>query len=73
MHGAWGAFWLACGVLNVLLATHVLPTPSAGCASYVATAMMLAAAGGRVVLPLGTYRRAANVPGRKPMLPIELE
>jgi uncharacterized protein len=39
----------------------------------VATAMMLAAAGGRVVLPLGKYGRAANVPGRRPTRPIELE
>src|SRR5436189_134799 len=46
---------------------------SAGCAWYVATAMMLAAAGGMVVLPLGKYSRAANVPGRKPTRPIELE
>src|SRR5690348_15204793 len=28
-HGTWGAFWLAYGILNILLATHVLiaPTP----------------------------------------------
>jgi succinate-acetate transporter protein len=30
MHGAWGAFWLAYGILNILLATHVLPTPTPG-------------------------------------------
>src|ERR687883_498077 len=45
---------------------------SAGFAWYVATAMMLAAAGGRVVLPLGKLSRDANVPGRKPVRPIEL-
>jgi succinate-acetate transporter protein len=142
MHGMWGAFWLAYGILNVLIAAHALtpPTPwfhnpelgfwffalaaitasgalaslaesiglfavlstlaagsgiaagafiygshgwvqvagwlfviSAGCAWYVATAMMLAAAGGMVVLPLGKYKRAANVPGGKPVRPIELE
>jgi succinate-acetate transporter protein len=28
MHGMWGAFWIAYGVLNVLLATHALPAPS---------------------------------------------
>jgi uncharacterized protein len=141
MHGAWGAFWLAYGILHVLIATHVLaaPTPwyhdpgfgfwffalalvtasgalaslaesvglfavlstlavgsgilagalifgshgwvqvagwvlvvSAGFAWYVATAVMLAAAGGRVVLPLGTYHRAANVPGGRTTHPIEL-
>jgi uncharacterized protein len=142
MHGMWGAFWLAYGILNILIATHALiaPTPwyhdpelgfwffalaaitasgavaslaeslglfavlstlaagsgiaagafiygshgwvqaagwvfvfSAGFAWYTATAMMLAAAGGRLVLPLGKYKRAANVPGGKPARPIELE
>jgi succinate-acetate transporter protein len=142
MHGMWGAFWLAYGILNILIAAHALtpPTPwfhnpelgfwffalagitasgalaslaesiglfavlstlaagsgiaagafiygshgwtqvagwlfviSAGCAWYVATAMMLAAAAGRVVLPLGKYKKASNVPGRKPVRPIELE
>jgi uncharacterized protein len=142
MHGTWGAFWLAYGVLNVLLATHALAAPkpwyhsaelgfwffalacvtasgalaaiaenlgllavlttlaagsgflaggfiygshgaveaggwilvfSAGFAWYTATAMMLAFTGGRVVLPLGKYERAANVPGARPMRPIELE
>src|SRR5918911_1834465 len=141
-HGTWGSFWLAYGILNVLLATHVLhaPTPwyhnpelgfwffalavttaiaavaavteslglvavlstlaagsgilagaliygshgwtqvagwvfvfSAGCAWYVATAMMLAAAAGRVVLPLGKFSRAANKPGGRVTRPIELE
>jgi succinate-acetate transporter protein len=142
MHGAWGSFWIAYGVLAILLATHVLkaPTPwyhdpafgfwffalavvtgsgalaglaenlglfavlatlatgsgllaggliygaegvvtaagwvlvaSAICAWYVATAMMLAYAGGRVVLPLGKYSKAANTPGGRPTRAIELE
>jgi succinate-acetate transporter protein len=142
MHGAWGSFWLAYGILNVLLATHVLTQAvpwyhdpalgfwffalaivtasgalaslaesvglfavlstlaagsgilagsfiygshtwtevagwvlvfSAGFAWYTATAMMLEAAGGMVVLPLGKYGRAANVPGSKLTRPIELE
>jgi uncharacterized protein len=142
MHGMWGAFWLAYGILNILVAAGALtaPTPwfhnpelgfwffalaaitasgavaslaeslglfavlstlaagsgiaagafiygshgwvqvagwvfvfSAGFAWYVATAMMLAAAGGMVVLPLGKLKRAANVPGAKPVRPIELE
>jgi uncharacterized protein len=46
---------------------------SAAFAWYVATAMMLAAAGGRILLPLLKYRRGANVPGRRPARPIELE
>jgi uncharacterized protein len=45
---------------------------SAGFAWYTATAMMLAAAGGRVILPLGKLKKDANVPGRKPVHPIEL-
>jgi succinate-acetate transporter protein len=142
MHGAWGSFWLAYGILNVLVAAHALtaPTPwyhnpelgfwffalaivtvsgavaslaenigffavlstlaagsgilagafiygshgwtevagwvlvfSAGFAWYTATAMMLAAAGGRVVLPLGDYTKEGNLPGRRPMRSIELE
>src|SRR3954453_5429320 len=131
MHGMWGSFWIAYGILNILLAAHVLtaPTPwyhdaafgfwffalavitgswglawlaegrglfsvlatrcvgsallaggliygshglvttpgwvlvaSAILAWYVATAMMLAFAGGRVVLPLGKYSKDANKP-----------
>ena len=27
MHGMWGSFWIAYGILNVLLATHALATP----------------------------------------------
>jgi uncharacterized protein len=142
MHGMWGAFWLAYGILNIMIAAHALkpPTPwfhnpelgfwffalaaitasgalaslaesiglfavlstlaagsgiaagafiygshgwvqvagwvfvfSAGFAWYTATAMMLAAAGKMVILPLGKFKRAANVPGGKPMRPIELE
>jgi hypothetical protein len=46
---------------------------SAGWAWYVATAMMLAAAVGRVVLPLGKLSRAANRPGGRVTRPIELE
>jgi uncharacterized protein len=142
MHGMWGAFWLAYGILNIMLAAHALkpPTPwfhnpelgfwffalaaitasgalaslaesiglfavlstlaagsgvaagafiygshgwvqvagwlfviSAGFAWYTATAMMLAAAGRMTILPLGKFKRAANVPGGKPVRPIELE
>lgn len=40
-------------------------------ATYVATALMLASAWGRVVLPLGELRREANVPGRVPIHPIQ--
>ena len=142
MHGIWGSFWFGYGILQILLATHVLPAPatwyhdasfgywffalaivtasgavaalaenvgvfatlatlaagsgilagaliygsegwatvagwvlvfSAGFAWYTATAMMLAAAAGRTVLPLGKYSTRANKPGARPMRPIELE
>ena len=131
MHGRWGAFWIAYGILNLLFATKVLiePTPkfselgfwfivlgaitlmgmfaalvegnygvtlvlgtlaagsavvavhyltghhgwmtaagylfvvSACLAFYVASAMMLASAGGRVILPLGKSEMAKNIPG----------
>jgi succinate-acetate transporter protein len=44
---------------------------SAGFAFYAASAMMLAAAYGRTVLPTGELRTEANVPGRSPDEPIE--
>jgi succinate-acetate transporter protein len=46
---------------------------SAGFAWYMVMAMTLAAAFGRTVVPLFKYERKANVPGRRPMQPIELE
>jgi succinate-acetate transporter protein len=140
MHGMWGSFWMAFGLLNLLFATGSLVEPkgafpalgfwfvplaaitwsgavaaltesvglfavlatlaagatvaapaiwtgsvgwtkvagwlfvfAAGFAWYVATAMMLASASGRTILPLGKYKADANIPGRQPMHPIELE
>jgi uncharacterized protein len=142
MHGAWGAFWIGYGILNLLFATHTLAAPnpvysssdfgfwffalaivtasgafaslaesiglfavlstlaagsgilagalifgshgwftvagwvlvfSAGFAWYTATAMMLAATAGKTILPLGKFKRDANVPGGEPMRPIQLE
>jgi succinate-acetate transporter protein len=141
-HGTWGAFWLAYGILNILLATHVLAAPvpwyhnpevgfwffalaittgiatvaalteslgltavlsslaagsgilagayifgshgwavvagwvlvfSAGFAWYTVMAMVLAGATGRTILPLGKYKKAANVPGGNVIRPIQLE
>lgn len=45
---------------------------AAGFAWYMATAMMLAAAAGRIVLPLFALSKDANVPGRTPVEPIQL-
>ena len=46
---------------------------SAGFAWYTVSAMTLAAAFGKTVLPLGKWKKAANVPTKEPMHPIELE
>jgi len=46
---------------------------SAVLAYYVATAMMLAASAGKVILPLGKPKKDANKPGAQPVKPIELE
>jgi uncharacterized protein len=141
MHGMWGAFWMAYGTLQLLLATHVLATGgtldhalgfwfialcaitfsgmlgalsegnggvmsvlgtlaagsgvaavaflssstttehwagwifviSAALAWYTATAMMLKASAGRVVLPLFKRDMEANKPGGTPTRPIQLE
>ncbi|HET7568714.1 MAG TPA: GPR1/FUN34/YaaH family transporter [Gaiellaceae bacterium] len=143
-HGTWGAFWLAFGLLEGMIAAGVIPAPvpgatnlplglwfiglayitlsaaiaatahnvgiaavlwtlatgaaltavglltggftsgwthaggwlfviSAGLAWYSLTAMMMAAVTGRTILPMGELKASANVPGRKPIRPIELE
>jgi hypothetical protein len=46
---------------------------SAACAWYMVAAMLLASSTGRTVLPTFKWSRSANVPGRRPMRPIELE
>jgi uncharacterized protein len=46
---------------------------SAIAAWYVATAMMMLAGAGKVVLPLGKFTREANMPGGQPTHPIQLE
>jgi uncharacterized protein len=140
IHGMWGAFWMAYGVLQLLVAagTIMMPTgvfPELGywflvlavitgfgmiaalgenlgifavlaplavgsallaihylvagigweraggwvlvalafIATYTAAAMMIAGTWGRTILPLGEYRRSANVPGRRPIRALEYE
>lgn len=46
---------------------------SAFTAFYTASAMTLAGTFGRVILPTGKYRKAANVPGGRPAYPIQFE
>jgi succinate-acetate transporter protein len=141
MHGMWGAFWIAWGILQLLNATGTIHLPASGAftpfgywflvlavitgfgmiaalgenlgitsvlatlavgsallavhylvgglgwertagwvllassflATYTAGAMMIAGAWGRTVLPLGEYRKAANVPGGRPVRALEYE
>lgn len=40
---------------------------------YTATAMMLLAGAGKVILPLGKPKQEANMPGGQPVKPMELE
>ena len=56
----------------VKLAGWVL-VASAIAAWYMATAMMLLATAGKVVLPLGKPKKDANIPGSEPVKPIALE
>jgi succinate-acetate transporter protein len=46
---------------------------SAGLAWYTVASMLLAHAYGRTVLPMFKYKREANVPGKRPMKPIQFE
>jgi succinate-acetate transporter protein len=140
MHGMWGSFWIAFGVLHLLAAVGALTLPtgafpelgywflalavitglgtiaalgenlgitavlgvltvgaafaavhfltgdeawktaagwvlvaSSVLATYTAGAMMIAGAWGRTILPLGEYRRSANVPGRRPIDALQYE
>lgn len=141
IHGMWGSFWIAYGILQLLGAVGVLVIPATGAfvelgywflalavitgfgmvaalgenlgitavlatlavgsafiaifyltgasgwktvggwvlvasafiATYTAGAMMIAASWGRTVLPLGEYNKAANIPGRKPIDPLQYE
>lgn len=143
MHGIWGSFWLAFGLLYGLIAAKILPATPLGAANpafgiwfvlltvitglgavaavarnvglvatlsslavgsgfyaaslfagshsaqvvagylfsvsalmaiYVAGALMLSESfGGRVVLPLGEYKKGSSVPGRQIAYPVEYE
>jgi succinate-acetate transporter protein len=143
MHGAWGAFWIAFGIHELLVQLGKVPLVAAGekpnggmamwfftlaaitfagalaaaaenlalvavlgtlavgalflgigngvgstgwvklsgwvlvasaiLAYYLASAMMLAASAGKVILPLGKPKKDANVPGSQPVKPIQLE
>ena len=63
--GGIGSTWLGAG--------GVLFVVSAGLAAYMVLAMCLVSMTGRTILPLGKYKRAANVPGGRLVRPVELE
>jgi succinate-acetate transporter protein len=75
---------LACGsaLLALFYLTGVTGWKTAGgwvllvsswIACYTAGAMTIAATWGRTILPLGEYRKAANVPGRRPIDALQYE
>lgn len=74
--------WVGVGLLGVFYlvggsgwekAGGYVTMASAFTAFYAASAMMLASAFGRVIFPLGKYRRDANVPGHQHSYPIQFE
>lgn len=54
-------------------ASSITTMASSFTAFYAATAMMLSSAFGRVIFPLGKYRRDANIPGHQHTYPIQFE
>jgi succinate-acetate transporter protein len=71
--GLSAAGWFLTGIGNGwLTAGGVLFVISAGLAAYMVLAMSLVAVTKRTILPLGHYKKAANVPGGQPLEPIEL-
>jgi uncharacterized protein len=67
-----GVFYTVGGVGWERVAGYVTMA-SAFTAFYAGSAMMLSSTFGRVVLPLGKYRREANTPGGRPVYPIQFE
>ena len=67
-----GVFYTVGGVGWERVAGYVTMA-SAFTAFYAGSAMMLSSTFGRVVLPLGKYRREANAPGARPVYPIQFE
>jgi succinate-acetate transporter protein len=74
--------WVGVGLLGVFYliggtgwekAGGYVTMASAFTAFYAASAMMLPGTFGRIILPLGKYRKDANVPGRQYTYPIQFE
>jgi succinate-acetate transporter protein len=71
--GLSAAGWFLTGIGSGWLgAGGVLFVVSAGLAAYMVLAMCLLAMTKRTILPLGHYKKEANVPGRRPLEAIEL-
>jgi succinate-acetate transporter protein len=71
--GLSAAGWFLTGIGNGWLgAGGVLFLISAGLAAYMVLAMSLTAMTKRTILPLGHYKRDANLPGRQPIEAVEL-
>jgi uncharacterized protein len=71
--GLSAAGWFLTGIGNGWLgAGGVLFVISAGLAAYMVLAMSLVAMTGRTILPLGHYKKDANMPGGQPVEPIQL-
>ncbi len=77
-----GLLWVGVGLLGVFYTVGgsgwekvggYVTMASAFVAFYTASAMMLASTFGRVILPLGKYRKDANVPGAQQTYPIQFE
>jgi succinate-acetate transporter protein len=69
---ALGAIAYLAGSSGTVTATGYVFLAGALLAWYEASAMLLAASFGRVILPLGKYSRAENVPGARPARLIQL-
>jgi len=67
------AFGLSAGSTGWVKVAGWVFVAAAILAYYVATALMLLAGSGKVVLPLGKPKKDANVPGAQPVKPIQLE
>jgi hypothetical protein len=79
MHGMWGAFWMAYGILWLLVAAGDLTLPAGKFPepafwffplAAITLSGMLASIG-RVVLPLGVPYKQANIPGAQFTRPLE--
>jgi hypothetical protein len=65
-HTAWGSFWMGWGILQLLVATHVMAPIPLGAAG----AMVLEHSFGRSIIPVGKWSKRANIPGAKVTDPI---